>query len=207
MATFLAPATGAGGADPARLAFIAAHVAPVRIGWFLWETATLSLVATFLVVARSLDAERTSAIRVLAFAAVALGSIPDSMNNLINATILPDIARAWQTLPQSARGAAELDFHLWDRAAVVLTGTLANALYATGGWLLLAAARRTRDYPRWLCWIQIPLWTSTSLMAVAAAADSLAGLVTTVAITMICFVLWGYGTAFLWLGRRASAAD
>jgi len=201
MATFLAPATGAGGPDAARLAFIAGHLVPVRVGWFLWETATLSLVATFVTVARSLEGESTAGLRVLAVAAVALGAIPDSINNLINAAILPDIARAWTVAPEAARAAIELDFHLWDRAAVILTGTLANALYAAGGWMILGASRRVPEYPRSLRALQIPLWTATSLMAVAAAADSLRGLVVTVAVTMTFFVLWGYGTAWKWLGR------
>ena len=175
------------------------HLVAVRVGWFLWEAATLSLVATFVTVSRSLEGERTAGLRILAVAAVALGAIPDSMNNLINAAILPDIAHAWSGAPEAARAAMELDFHLWDRAAVILTGTLANALYATGGWLILAASYRVPAYPRWLRLVQFPLWTATSLMAIAAAADSLRGLIATVAVTMIFFVLWGYGTAWKWL--------
>ena len=200
MATVLREGTAAGGDVAQRIAYVAEHTMTVRAGWYSWELATLSLVAVFATVLRSL--EGNAALRALSFVILALGAIPDSINNLINAGILPDLAEAWAvTETGAARATLELQFAIWDRFTVLLTGALANGLYAAAGWLLLVASYRTPGFPRALCHLQWVLWTATSLMAAAAIAGSVPALIATVAVTMATFVAWTTGVAFLWLGR------
>lgn len=204
MATFLAPGTAAGGAIEDRLAYVAANHLLVTAGWYTWEFATLSLVAVFATVLRSLDSPSTAGIRALSFLVLALGAIPDSINNLINAGILPEIALEWAATPAGdpARHLLALEFARWDRFTVLLTGALANGLYAAAGWMLMVAAYRTPAFPRWLCHIQWALWSATTAMSLAAVADSTPALVATVAATMASFVVWSAATAWLWLGRE-----
>lgn len=205
MATVLRQGTAAGGAIPDRLAYVAANAGMVSAGWYTWELATLSLVAVFATVLRSLDAPGTSGLRALSFLLLAMGAIPDSINNLINAGILPDIAVEWASLADGdpLRTVLAGEFARWDRFTVLLTGALANGLYAAAGWLLMVSAYRTAAYPRALCHLQWLLWTATTAMSAAAVADSTPALIATVGVTMASFVVWSSSTAWFWLGREA----
>lgn len=208
MAAVLRQGTAAGGTLPDRLAYVASHATIVSAGWYTWELATLSLVAVFATVLRSLDAPGTSGLRALSFLLLAMGAIPDSINNLINAGILPDIAIEWASLADGdpLRAALAGEFARWDRFTVLLTGALANGLYAAAGWLLMVAAYRTHGFPRPLCHLQWLLWSATTAMSAAALANSTAALIATVAVTMASFVVWSASTAWLWLGREPAGA-
>ena len=194
LATTMRTATAAGGDAATRVAYIAAHAGAVRAGWYLWELATLSLVAVFVTVLRSVDA--APGLRLLSFAAVCMGAIPDSINNVVNAAIVPEIAKA-----VAAGAAPMIEFRAWDRFSVVLTGGLANGLYALAGWLLMAATAREPRFPRALVALQWPLWLATTAMSASAFAESIPGLEVSVGVTMATFVVWTFAVGWRWLGR------
>lgn len=200
MATVMRRATAAGGEGAERMAYIAAHARAVSLGWYEWELATLSLVTVFVVMLRSIESA-PSGLRLLSFAAVCMGAIPDSINNLIGGAIVPEIARAWVKAggDPTLRAALAMQFRSWDRMSVVLTGGLANALYAAAGWLLLAACWRVKGYPQKLKWLQVALWAATTAMSASAFAESIPGLVVSVGAAMVLFLAWTVGSAFLWL--------
>ncbi len=201
MATVLRDATAAGGDVEARMTFIASHWMLVSAGWYSWVFASLGLVVVFVAVLRSL--EPSPALERLVLFILLLGSVPDIVNNLIGAAILPEIAQLWMEADPSLREALAVDFLLWDRFSVLLTGALGNLMYAVAGFLLTWISWKNDDFPRPLVWLGIPLWTATLGIAVTSVADSVPGLVVTVAITMTLFCVWCTGIAVMFLGREA----
>lgn len=199
MAFVLRDATAAGGDTAHRMAYIGAHPTLVAVVWYLWIPASMGLMVVFFTLLRAIPGRE--GLKNVVFGVLLLGAVPDILNNLIGAIILPEIASRAATASGPLLDALIVDFVAWDRFSVGLTGVLGNAFYALAGYLLIALTARTPDFPRPLVWIAAPMWTATLAIAVASIADSTPGLVVSVGTTMVLFCGWCTGVAFLYLGR------
>jgi len=205
MALILRDATAAGGDPVARMAFIHAHPVLVTASWYGWILASLGLVTIIFVVLRSLPGRPALHQLILTF--LVIGAVPDIMNNAVGAALLPHLAARYADADPALQAAIVLDFEVWDRFSVLLTGVIGNLFYGVAGFCLAFAASRVASFPRALVWLQIPLWTATWAMVAASVADSVPALIASVASTMTLFCLWCVGVAFLWLGRPDATSD
>ncbi|MDP6933777.1 MAG: hypothetical protein QGG40_12715 [Myxococcota bacterium] len=200
MALVLRNATSAGGEVADRMAFIHEHTLWVSGAWYSWVLASCGLVVVMYTILRSLPI--SVEIRGVVLAILLLGAVPDIVNNLVGAAVLPMLAERWSESSEALRPAIEMDFEAWDRFSVVLTGALGNFFYATVGFLLVAITHRVKGFPRSMVWLGLPLWTATLGISAASIVDSVPALICTVATTMTLFCVWCTGIAFLWLGER-----
>jgi hypothetical protein len=116
-----------------RLLFVASRRGLWTAAWLSWSAAALSILWLFASLA---EAHPVAACRyALALCAAAVAA--DLSAETIELGLLPELA---------ARGAAE-SFLVWHRAAVLLTGFLANGLYTLAVGVAAWATRR--DYPAW----------------------------------------------------------
>lgn len=199
MALILRDATAAGGDAAHRIAFIAAHATLVAVGWYLWIPASMGLMVVFYTLLRAIPGR--DAFKSLIFGVLVLGAIPDIVNNLIGAIVLPELATRAAVATGPLADALIAQFVAWDRFSVGLTGVLGNGFYALAGYLLVILTARTQGFPRPLVWLAVPMWTTTLGIAVASVADSTPGLVASVGTTMVLFCAWCVGIAVLVVGR------
>jgi len=153
-------------------------------GWLSWTVAAVTILNFY---AR------------FAAAHLARGVSPAPLQAAVLLTIVA-VAADWaaQTvemfvLPGLAHAANAADFLVWHRAAVVLTGFLANGLYTVSALLLVWASRRA--YPRWIQVAGFGVVAGGAILSAAAWADSATGMLFANVVLVPCLLVWLAGVA------------
>lgn len=173
----------------ARAAYVAANATAWRIGWILWLPASLALVLFF---AAWVDVLEYRAWGMIAVALTLAGATIDWADEMFWIGLAPDLAARFASDAFAASAYA-----LWDRAYIVISMGLANALYTLGGIILTALAFKTRGFPKWLAWFGAVVWAlSLGLSLTALIGDGVLIQVVS-ALVFIAFLPWvvlvGYG--------------
>jgi len=153
-------------------------------GWICWTLAAVTihnLYARFAAAHRSRGVSRAPLRTAVLLTVAAVGF--DWTAQAAEVFVLPGLARAG-----NATG-----FLVWHRAAVVLTGFLANGLYTMSALLLVWASRR--DYPRWIQAAGFGVVAGGSILSAAAWADSAAGMLFANVVLLPCLLVWLAGVA------------
>jgi hypothetical protein len=167
-----------------RLRFVA-HRRPLwTAGWLTWTFAAVTILNFY---ARFAAAHRSR------------GVSPGPLRTAVMLTIAA-VAADWTAqaievfvLPGFARSADTAGFLAWHRTAVLLTGFLANGLYTVSAFLLVWAARGA--YSRWIQAAGFGVVAGGSMLSVAAAVDSAAGMMFANVVLVPSLLAWLAGVA------------
>ena len=174
------------GIPPGDIAMRATHVAQNRlawqIGWALWLPASLALVLFHAGFADALNA------RAWGWVAVGItlaGAVIDWADEMFWIGLAPGLAARFASDSFAASAYA-----LWDRAYIVLSIGLANALYTIGGIILIALAYRSRDFPRWLARWGAVVWSLSIALSIAGLLGDGVMIQVVSALVFIAFMPW-----------------
>jgi hypothetical protein len=168
-----------------RMRFVAESLSSWRLAWASWNLAAFSILYYFARMAGAHADDGPSTARwcrralVIGIAAVVF----DLSAEMLMMFVLPLAARA---------GDVER-FLFVDRAAVLLTGFLANLLYTAGAAILALATRRS--YPSWTWGAGAAASVAGALLSVSALTGSITGLFWTNAMLVPLLTLWQFGVA------------
>jgi len=182
-----------------RAAYVARNALGWQIGWALWLPASLALVLFHAGLADALNA------RAWGWVAVGMtlaGAVIDWIDEMVWIGLAPGLATRFATDSFAASAYA-----LWDRAYIVLSIGLANALYTIGGIILIALAYRSREFPRWLARWGAVVWSLSIALSVAGIIGDGVMIQVVSALVFIAFMPW-LGLMGLELGNfRLQIAD
>ncbi len=196
---WLAPGPVAGGATWARMRFVARHMARWRFGWTLWMAGSLGLVLSIWVVARAMSHRVRGLSRDLlrlAIVAATIGGAADVAGDSVQVVALPDLAS--HAVSAAGDGTLAILFALSDHLAAVLSGGVANTLYAVAGILVTIALARATAFPGWITALGGVTWLVTLAATPAVFFPALAPVAVGVAIALYAgwlgaIALWGIG--------------
>jgi hypothetical protein len=160
----------------ARLDFVVSHRILWRFGWLSWTAAALSILYFYDSFASAHQLPRFP----LLLTAAALA--PDLAAQAIEIGILPAVADN-----------AEL-FLIVHRAAVLMSGYLANGLYSVSALILAWTARHV--YPAWVSLAGISVSVFGLMLSVAALGDSVSGMFWTNVFLLPALLLWLGGVTY-----------
>lgn len=167
-----------------RLRFVARHRALWTVGWLSWTLAALTILRFY---AR------------LAAACPPRTRFPSLPRTAVWLTI-PAVAADWSAqaievlvLPTPALAVNTAVFLAWHRAAVFLTGFLANGLYTTAAVLLVWASRHV--YPRWIRIAGFGVGIGGYVLSAAAWVGSAAGMLWANVVLVPSLLVWLAGVA------------
>ena len=148
-------------------------------GWLTWTVAAATILNFY---ARFAAAHRARGVSPAPLKAGVLLTIvavaADWAAQAVEVFVLPGLAHAG-----NAAG-----FLVWHRAAVVLTGFLANGLYTASALLLVWASRRA--YPRWIQAAGFGVVAGGAFLSAAAWANSAAGMLIANVVLVPCLLVW-----------------
>ena len=142
-----------------RAAYVAHNALGWQIGWGLWLPASLALVLFHAGLADALNARAWGWIAV---AITLAGAVIDWVDEMVWIGLAPGLATRFASDAFAASA-----YTLWDRAYIVLSIGLANALYTMGGIILIALAYRSREFPRWLARWGAVVWSLSIALSIA----------------------------------------
>lgn len=167
-----------------RLRFVAGRRLWWTTGWLTWTVAAATILNFY---ARFAAAHR------------ARGVSPSPLKTAVLLTIVA-VAADWTAqavevfvLPGLAQAGNATAFLAWHRAAVVLTGFLANGLYTLSALLLVWTTRSA--YPRWIQAVGFGVVTGGAILSAAAWADSATGMLLANVVLVPCLLAWLVGVA------------
>ena len=153
-------------------------------GWLTWTVAAATILNFY---ARFAAAHRARGVSPAPLKTAVLLTIvavaADCAAQAVEMFVLPGLAHAGDV-------AAFVD---WHRAAVVLTGFLANGLYTVSALLLVWASRRA--YPRWIQAAGFGVVAGGAILSAAAWADSATGMLLANVLLVPCLLVWLGGVA------------
>lgn len=153
-------------------------------GWLTWTVAAATILNFYV---RFAAAHRTRGVSAAPLKAAVLLTIvavaADWAAQAVEMLVLPGLAHAADTA----------GFLAWHRAAVVLTGFLANGLYTVSALLLVWASRRA--YARRIQAAGFGVVAGGAILSAAAWADSAAGMFVANVLLMPCLLAWLAGVA------------
>jgi hypothetical protein len=167
-----------------RLRFVAQRRLLWTGGWICWTVAALTILnffARFAAAHRSRGVSPAPLRTAVLLTVAAVGA--DWTAQAFEMFVLPGLARAG-----NAPG-----FLAWHRAAVLLTGFLANGLYTMSALLLVWASRQA--YPRWILVAGLGVVTGGLILSAMAWADSAAGMLFANVLLVPCLLVWLAGVA------------
>ena len=184
-----------------RAAWIAERTPLWVAGWLFWFAPTLTFSWSYYALGRHLDATRPW--RTLAIGVALIAAAVDVVGILLNLTVLPELARQLVSMAPYPDPTLQVVFQALEKLANNLTNVGGFGLYSLAGILLLPAAFRTPNFPRWLRWLGVAEW-GVSILATA-----LLVLVPGVAtfplvVSFLLYAPWVWGAAY-WLWRRPTA--
>jgi hypothetical protein len=166
-------------------------------GWITWTVAALTILnfyARFAAAHRSHGVPPAPLRTAVLLTVAAVGA--DWTAQAVEIFVLPGLAHAG-----SAPG-----FLAWHRAAVLLTGFLANGLYTISALLLVWVSRRA--YSRWVLMAGFGVVAGGSVLSVMAWANSAAGMVFANVLLVPCLLAWLVGVgAFATVHARGEVAN
>ena len=184
-----------------RAGWIAEHPLRWQGGWLFWFAVTLSFAWSYFALGRHLDGTRPW--RSLAIGAALVAAAVDIVGVLVNLTVMPELASVLSGVTYTADPGLTAVFSSMESLANGLINVAAFGLYSLAGVLLLPAAFRTPNYPRWLAWLGAAEWgiasIATGLLVVAP------GLATgPLLVSFALYAPWVWGSA-VWLLRSKPA--
>ena len=102
----------------------------------------------------------------LAIGVALIAAAVDLLGVLVNATVLPERARAMISTPASPDSVLQVVFHSMESPANALTNVIAFGLCSFAGILLLPAVSATPSYPHWLAGLCVAEWSIAALATV-----------------------------------------
>ena len=166
-----------------RLAFLLNDRVFWTVGWLAWTAAALAILYFYIAFA---EAHQPSMRFAVLLTVAAIG--PDLAGQAIEVGVLPSIANH----AYGANTAPEL-FLMVHRAAVMLSGYLANGLYSLTA--LMLAWRTRHAYPSWVWLAGVAVGVFGLMLSVAALMDSTAGMFWTNVLLVPTILLWLGGVA------------
>jgi hypothetical protein len=167
-----------------RLRFVAQRRFLWTAGWITWTVAALTILNFY---ARFAEAHRSRGVSPAPLRTAVLLTV---------AAIVADwTAQAFEmlVLPGLAHAGNATGFLAWHRAAVLLTGFLANGLYTVSALLLVWTSRRV--YSRWIQIAGLGVVAGGSILSAMAWADSAAGMLFANVLLVPCLLVWLAGVA------------
>lgn len=167
-----------------RLRFVSERRLVWTAGWACWTVAAATILNFY---SRFAAAHRSRGVPPAPLRAAVLLTVAavgfDWTAQAVEVFVLPGLARAGNAT----------SFLVWHRAAVVLTGFLANGLYTMAALLLVWASRR--DYPRWIQTAGFGVVAGGSFLSAAAWADSAGGMLFANVVLVPSLLVWLAGVA------------
>ncbi|HKC11401.1 MAG TPA: hypothetical protein VKI41_05020 [Vicinamibacteria bacterium] len=167
-----------------RLRFVAQRRLLWTTGWITWTVAAVTILnfyARFAAAHRSRGASPAPLRTAVVLTVAAVGA--DWTAQSFEMFVLPGLARAGNTA----------GFLAWHRAAVLLTGFLANGLYTIAALLLVWASRHA--YPRWIQMAGFGVVAGGSILSAMAWADSAVGMLLANVLLVPSLLVWLAGVA------------
>lgn len=162
-----------------RLQFVAHRRLSWTAAWFTWTLAAATILNFYARFAAAHLSADVSAVRLDTAVHLTVGAVAaDWTAQAVEIFVLPPLA-----LEEDGRA-----FVVWHRAAVVLTGCLANGLYTISALLLVWVSRRA--YPPWIQAAGFGVVAGGAILSIAAWADSAAGMLIANAILLPCLLAW-----------------
>jgi hypothetical protein len=180
----------------ARLRFITEQPVSWTMAWLCWNAAALTILYFFVCFFRVNQSDNGRLLFPVMLVAAAVAA--DLTAESIAMGVWPEVAV--QVL--RARTTAMGQFEMWDRTVTMLTGYLANGLYALATMLAVWPTRS--DYPRAVWLVGLAVAGVGVALSIAALYDSVPALVWTNALLVPCIILWQVGVAIT-AGKRARA--
>jgi uncharacterized membrane protein len=178
-----------------RLRFVSRHQLAWTAGWLTWTVAAGTILNFYARFAAAHLSQRVSPAPLKAAVLLTVVAIAaDWTAQAVEMFVLPGLAPAGNPTA----------FLLWHRAAVVLTGFLANGLYTVSALLLVWASRRA--YPRWIQAAGLAVVTGGAILSAAAWADSATGMLFANVVLVPCLLGWLAGVAIFATQRGRSPA-
>lgn len=156
-----------------RLRFLSEHRGLWRAAWGTWNLAAFSVLAYFFAFVR---AHRLGRLALFIGAAA------------VTTDLTAEAIEMW-VLPGSAMGS----YLVYHRAAVLLTGGLANGLYTSASAILVWSSRR--EYPAWTVGAGLCVGAGGAWLSAAALAGSASGMFWSNAVLVPCLLAWQSGVA------------
>jgi hypothetical protein len=189
-----------------RLRFLTEHKAWWIAAWLVWNAAALSILYFFVSFASAHARENRAqtALLQLAVLMATAGIAADLSAEAIEMGVLPRLAyEALGDRGERGFAAAHSNFHAWHRAAVMLTGYLANGLYTLAAILITWTTRRS--YPAWTWLAGLVVGAAGLSLSAAALSDSAAGMLWSNVVLVPAILTWQLGVA-LAAAERARAS-
>jgi len=179
-----------------RLQFITKQPVLWTMAWLCWNAAALTILYFFVCLFRVNESDHGRLLFpvMLVTAAVAV----DLSAEAIAMGVWPEVAARGLRAGSTAMG----QFEVLDRTVTMLTGYLANGLYALATMLVVWPTRS--DYPRAVWLAGLGVGGAGVALSVAALYDSVPALVWSNALLVPCIVVWQIGVAIT-AGKRARA--
>jgi len=165
-----------------RLSFLVNHRALWTVGWLTWTAAAIAILVFY---AAFSAAHHTGRVAVY-FTVIAIAA--DFSAQMIEIAILPGLAQ--RVIAQHAPAEVFVAVH---RAAVMLSGFMANTLYSLSAWILAWTTRHA--YARWIWGAGVLTGYAGLALSIAAFANSAAGMMWTNVVLVPCLLLWLAGVA------------
>lgn len=187
-------------ADPVqRATYLTGHPVEWAVMWATWAMAALSLFGFYWALGSRLENRparmMTSMSWIMLFA---LGV--DISSQAFYAAMTPKLAGAFLTASAGARDVA-LGRMLWaERLPGLLSGGVANCLYALAGLVICTGAARDARFPGYLRWAALPAWGFGLLCGVAAVYGDPHLIAASTGLAIGTFMAWcaAVGALFFW---------
>ena len=187
-------------ADPVlRATYLTDHPMLWALMWATWAMAALSLFGFYWALGSRLENRpprmMTSMSWIMLFA---LGV--DISSQAFYAAMTPGVAQSFLASQGDGRAQA-LARLLWsERMPALLSGGVANGLYALAGLVLCTGAARDPRFPRVLRWLALPAWSAGLACAIASVAGDPHLIAAGTALAIGFFMLWcaAVGGLFFW---------
>lgn len=177
-----------------RLRFLVEHKRLWQLAWFPWNLAALAMLY-FVVCYRRAHRGHGLGDHALDYALVlCAAAVPlDLTAEAIEMAAIPELAALPQGSEDSGGANPFVQFHVWHRTAVILTGCFANGLYTLSAVMLTWSTCRV--HPRWLTAAGFVVGLGGLGLSAAALLDSVMGMFLANVILVPAILLWQSGIA------------
>lgn len=179
-----------------RLSFLTENRSLWITGWLSWNIAALSILYFYFCFAEAYGYGNNSSGWVLRFAVlIATGGIAADLGaEALEMGLLPDLAQKILTQPAGVAAMETETFLATHRAAVMMTGYVANGLYTISAALLIFATRH--QYSKLVQLVGYLVVTGGILLSASCLANSVSGMVWSNAVLMPALLVWLTCVAF-----------
>ena len=187
-------------ADPVRRAtYLASHQGVWAVMWATWAMAATSLFGFYWTLGSRLENRPERMMRSMSWIMLIALSV-DISSQVLYATMTPGLAEAFLKAAPAEK-VLTLARLLWsERFPALLSGGIANCLYALAGVIVCIGSARDPRFPRWLRLAANPGWIGGLLLGIASVVGDPYWIAFTTALAVGPFMLWCAAVAvfFFW---------